>query len=315
MDIVSISDFCKHIDLFPKQKEILESFYGSKCRELVAILGRLSGKDFLASIMALYEAYRLLQIGDPYIHYGLAPGHPIYIMLVSVSADQSKILFQGLKSMLSSCPWLKSSHVEGDKIYFKIKNNNRSARGSDKYCQKGSVCIMSCSANSDSILGKAFFALILNEAASFKNPERIYSALSPSTSGFRVSNAHPLDSHIITFSSPRDSAGIIYNLVSIPHSERMTFQLATWEVNNALSRELLREENNFLSDEEFDCEFGAKFLDSENQTISLRIPSPQIETLKRIARFRSYEEDIDISYIDLIRDCIDGYINNVMKTV
>jgi hypothetical protein len=48
-------------------------------RELVLVWGRRSGKDFCASLIAMYEAMRLLEVpsGDPYEYYKLAPGADI----------------------------------------------------------------------------------------------------------------------------------------------------------------------------------------------------------------------------------------------
>ncbi len=303
--MLSITEFCKKLNrsfkLWPKQKNILKTFYSGEYRELVAILGRRSGKNCLAAIISLYEVYRLLQTGNPYKHYNLATGNPIYIMSISVSLDQARIFFTELKCILSSCDILTADSITAGKIYFKTDG--------------GSICIMVASVKSEDILGKTIFALILNEASSFKKPERIYAALGPGTSVFRSNKEDTLDSHIITLSSAGYASGIVYDLVRNEYEGKLVFCLPTWEVNPLYSEKKLRKENCYMTDESFNCEFGSVFIDSENQTVSLRIPGSQIETLKRIARLKSYEEDTDITYVSLIRECIDGYINNVMKTV
>ena len=70
------------------QQMVIDKYYSEDLfRELVLVLGRRAGKDFLCSIMAAYEAMKLLEIpgGCPYKYYGLAPGNPIYILTVATS--------------------------------------------------------------------------------------------------------------------------------------------------------------------------------------------------------------------------------------
>ncbi len=326
MNCMSIGEFCSDLnlpfELFPKQKEILETFYGSEARELVAVLGRRSGKDVLMSIMALYEAYRLLETGNPFEYYNIAPGSPIYIAALGCSSDQAKILFTEMKTHMLSSNYFKDkiSHAEADKIYFltlEDKKRQKQLRkdGLKKAAGKvkGSVVIMSGSYNSKSLLGKRYFGLIFNELGCFPYADRVYSALTPGTAEFY--HEGQLDSHIITVSSPGEKHDIVYRLVSTPHTNRITFHLATWEVCPCFSRDELKKKNSYLFDEDFNYEFGAVFKSTHNQTVSLRISSNQIETLKKIARKKSYEQDMDIGYVDLIRDSIKIYVQKSIKDV
>ena len=96
-----------------------------------------------------------------------------------------------------------------------------------------------------------------------------------------------------------------------PCPEKMIFQASTWEMNPSYSKEILREQNKYMSDDEFDREYGAMFQqqDTNNITTSIRLPSNQIEELKKIAREQSYKQDCDISYIDIIRDIISRHVS------
>ena len=64
-----------------------------------------------------------------------------------------------------------------------------------------------------------------------------------------------------------------------------------------------------MSDEEFRMELGAEFIpDDGNKTLSMRLPSLTIETLKRIAREKAFKSDSDVSYTDIIRLAVDEHI-------
>lgn len=307
-----IEEFCDKIGLqedgitlFPKQLSILNEFY-SGYRELVAILGRRSGKDFLATIIALKEAHFLLSLNNPFKHYNLSPGNPIYVLLIASSSDQAKILFTECKMRLLSSDLFKDRvlKIEDNKIHLltdaDIKKKKKSA----------SVVIMSTGCGSDSLLGKRIFTLILDEAASFKGADRLYSALTPATADFRNSDGG-YDSKIVIMTSPRMEDDMVHKLYTEAGlcSSRLAVRYPTWEVNTRLSEKSLRNEFRMMNDEEFMSEFGAEFMPFEgNQTVSLRLSSSSINSLKRLARKKAFEDDIDITYNDIVRVAIDDYL-------
>ena len=61
-----------------------------------------SGKDFIVSVMALYEAMKLLECegGDPYAMYGLSSAVPINILTVANSKAQANIAFSEIREKL-----------------------------------------------------------------------------------------------------------------------------------------------------------------------------------------------------------------------
>lgn len=183
-----------------KQLDVIDKYQSDQLfRELVLVLGRRAGKDFLTSLIALYEAMKLLESpgGCPYKYYGLAPGNPIYILTIATSSDQAKVLFQEIKSKLTTCDYFKNKvgHSDADRIWLltpedRKRNKELTEQGIDSSMTKGSVIIMSGHSNSDSLLGKGYFTLLFDEVASYKSTgsassgERLYSALGPGTVAF-----------------------------------------------------------------------------------------------------------------------------------
>lgn len=277
-----------------KLDNVLEKYHsGQLFRELVLVLGRRSGKDFLTSLMALYEVMRLLEIpgGSPFAYYNIAEGNPIFILTVANSADQARILFTEIKEKMTSSDYFKDKigHIEADKISMltpqdKQKQKKLLEDGLDNAASKikGSVVIMSGHSNSESLLGKRIYALLLDEVASFKTTggatsgDRIYSALSPATADFVRKTGKieedpqsdnfgkeivVMDSKIISISSPRSEEGMLFKLYNdTPEAKsRLAFKLPTWKVSEQWSEEMLRQEFKFMSINDFNMEFGAEF--------------------------------------------------------
>ncbi|KKK93462.1 hypothetical protein LCGC14_2692650, partial [marine sediment metagenome] len=93
-----------------KLDNVLEKYHGRHLfRELVLVLGRRSGKDFMVSLMALYEVMRLLEIpgGSPFKYYKIAEGNPIFILTVATSSDQAGILFTEIKTKMTSSEYFR----------------------------------------------------------------------------------------------------------------------------------------------------------------------------------------------------------------
>ncbi len=231
-----------------KLDNVIEKYYNNTLfRELVLVLGRRSGKDFMTAIMALYEVMNLLEIpgGSPFKYYDMAAGNPIYILTVATSSDQARILFNEMKSRMQVSDYFKNKigKIEVDRIWFltpedKMVNQQLIDEGLENATTDGSVVILTGHSNSESLLGKRIFTLLLDEVASFKNTgsatsgERIYSALMPATADFKhpnrvkegsISEENPeglpvLDSKIISISSPRAEEGIFYRMYKEPHT-------------------------------------------------------------------------------------------------
>src|SRR4030067_1796055 len=78
--------------LWPKQKEVLEDFYddATKFRDMNLIWGMRAGKTTVASVIACYEAFKLINMGNPCRKYGLPKGTEIFIINVATSDRQAR---------------------------------------------------------------------------------------------------------------------------------------------------------------------------------------------------------------------------------
>lgn len=92
------------------------------CNEVVAQLGKGSGKDYCSTISVSYIVYLLLCLKDPATYYGKPPGDTIDILNIAVNAQQANnVFFKGLKTRISRSPWFvgkydpKASEILFDK--------------------------------------------------------------------------------------------------------------------------------------------------------------------------------------------------------
>lgn len=269
-----------------KLMNVIEKYYsGNLFRELVLVLGRRSGKTYITSIIAAYEAMKLLECpgGDPCSYYNVVYGNPIFIATVATAADQAKVLFLDIKARLQESQYFKNKigHLEADRISLLTPKdrmlNQQSLSGETTFTSatKGTVVIMSGHSNSDSLLGKRFFALLFDEVAAYKNTggassgDSLYSKLGPGTTDFtRIvgtdDNGKPIrvtESKIVSISSPRAEEGMLFKLYTNAPSEpdRLAFKLPTWRVNDNLAEDLLRSQNRYMTAAQFQMEFGAEF--------------------------------------------------------
>lgn len=91
-------------------------------REVIAMLGKGSGKDYCAELACAYVVYKLLCLKDPAAYFGKPPGDSIDIINVAINADQAQnVFFKGLKRIVSNSPWFqgkinpKMRQIEFDK--------------------------------------------------------------------------------------------------------------------------------------------------------------------------------------------------------
>lgn len=265
-------------------------------RELVLVWGRRSGKDFVVSIIALYEAMKLLECpgGDPYAMYELSSANTINILTVANSKSQANLAFSEIREKLFQSSYFKDKYtkdgVGAGSIYLltpKDKKDNQELLKKGMPLKKGSIGIIVGHSNSDSLLGMGCIVLILDEVASYKSTggsssgDRIYSALTPTVQtyvrkeyeknidGSFVYNEHGqknisnriYDGKIISISSPRAKEGKFYELFETATgvSNRLAMRVSTWNVNPHHTRDSLRNDNHTISESEFNMEYGAEF--------------------------------------------------------
>lgn len=265
-------------------------------RELVLVWGRRSGKDFIVSIIALYEAMKLLECegGDPYRMYELSSANTINILTIANSKGQANLAFSEIREKLFYSPYFQDKYIKDGisqgAIYLltpQDKMNNKNFKEKGLPLKKGSIGIIVGHSNSDSLLGMGCIVLILDEVASYKSTgssssgDRIYAALTPTTQtyvrrvyakdedgnyvqnemGQKVVQERIYDGKVISISSPRAKEGKFYDLYSKTKNvpTRLSMRLPTWYVNPSHTRESLKEDNKIMSETEFNMEFGADF--------------------------------------------------------
>jgi hypothetical protein len=108
------------VKLFGEQEGSLR--YRQTCNEVVAQLGKGSGKDYCSTISVAYIVYLLLCLKDPASYYGKPPGDSIDIINIAINAQQANnVFFKGFKNRVTHSPWFigkyfeKASEIKFDK--------------------------------------------------------------------------------------------------------------------------------------------------------------------------------------------------------
>jgi hypothetical protein len=264
--------------------------------EFGLVWGRRSGKDFLLAITALYEAYRLLCLGDPHKHFNLSNGQPIVILVVGSSVGQVKIIQHEAVNMMQQSPIFRQMLQEGT---VRIRDENI-------HFNQDAVRITFRTANSDSLYGLNVFSLIMSEPASFKHDSasRIRTMFKPVMNSFWTEASGKL----IVASSPREEQGFLWEMYKTHVPGRLVLQSPTWEVNIKYTQESLRTAFGPISDEKFMAEFGGqfhKFAEGSTEQVTMRLRTGLIENLKQKAREIAYHEKRDVTYTDVIRDLLE----------
>ena len=96
--------------------------YKQTCTEVVAQLGKGSGKDYCSTIAVSYIVHLLLCLKDPATYYGKPPGDSIDILNIAINSQQANnVFFKGFKTRIDRSPWFagkyesKASEMKFDK--------------------------------------------------------------------------------------------------------------------------------------------------------------------------------------------------------
>jgi len=99
-----------------------ERIYKQTCTEVIAQLGKGSGKDYCSTIAVAYIVYLLLCLKDPATYYGKPPGDSIDILNIAINSQQANnVFFKGFKTRIDRSPWFvgkydpKASEMKFDK--------------------------------------------------------------------------------------------------------------------------------------------------------------------------------------------------------
>lgn len=250
LDPIVFAEKILDFKLFPKQKEIVSSFYTSERPELVVVAGRRSGKTKLAAVISLYEAFKLILLGNPSSYYGFSPNQTIFILNTAVSKEQARdTVFSADTELLHNSQWFQSLVDRGlckehyNEIIFPEPH----------------VVIRSEHANSASLVGRTAKLCVFDELARFKDTKGNASGWNVYYSMSRSVRSFGKDGLIVSISSPvtvDDPIMMLYEMSQYSDS-MLGFKLPTWIMNPNITREDL--EDDFMKDPDMaQRDFGAE---------------------------------------------------------
>jgi len=235
-------------------------------RDLVLVLGRRSGKSFLTSFIAVYEAYKLVMLKNPQKYYGIDGN--IWIINTAVSGKQAEtIIFSQILKFVENCAIFEGriSKQLDDVLMIRTDEDLRKAKKAKDQGLKehhGSIILASGHSNSAALRGHAATLIMYDEVAHFVDTsgkasgDETYAALKPSTLNFQKDG----DGRNIVISSPDVASGFFYH-----HYEScknidtaLVFQIPTWNANPTVTRDMLDDEFQANPDRAA-SEYGAEF--------------------------------------------------------
>ena len=99
------------IKLFGEEEGV--RMFKQTANEVVAQLGKGSGKDYCSTISVAYIVYLLLCLKDPASYYGKPPGDSIDIINIAINAQQANnVFFKGFRTRIDKSPWFVGKYTE-----------------------------------------------------------------------------------------------------------------------------------------------------------------------------------------------------------
>lgn len=102
------------------RRETLHEIYGPEKgeerwshtkKEIIMVLGKGSGKDFISTIICAYVVYVLLCMKDPSRYYGTPADNSIDIINVAINAQQANnVFFKNFASVIKNAPWFRGRY-------------------------------------------------------------------------------------------------------------------------------------------------------------------------------------------------------------
>lgn len=210
--------------------------------------------SMIVSIIALYESYKLLEMGNPQAIFGnLNEGDTITILNVAVSEQQAKeSVFDKIKPMITNSAYFKTkispNSLQNRSVRFitpRDREINEQLINEGLPAREGSIYLLSGHSNSDSLVGKNVLVVIIDEMASMvgkdgskMSDEELYTKLKHSIWTFGRS------AKIICISNPLTKDGKFFELYeqSFKDDRILMVQLPSYKVNPTLDQKALNEE-------------------------------------------------------------------------
>lgn len=233
------------------RQQVLDKI-GKDFREVLLVLGRRSGKSMMVAIIALYEVYKLIEIGDPQKYHEINEGDTIDVLNAATSASvAADSVFDKIKPMVLNSPYFKKKitkdSVLKDSIRFYTPHDmevNEKLRSEGLPPREGTVRCLSGHSNSDTLVGKNVIVVIIDEMAGMIQKDKskmsdaeLYEKLKNSVWTFD-------DPKILCISNPLSKDGKFYDLYerSFTNDNMIMFQLPSYISNASLTTEDLEEE-------------------------------------------------------------------------
>lgn len=164
------------------------------CNEVIACLGKGSGKDFTSTIACAYIVYLLLCLRNPAKYFGKPTGDSIDILNIAINAAQANnVFFKGFRSRIEGSPWFAGKFTtKAGQIAFD-KNINVYSGHSEREAWEGYNLIYVVL---DEISGFALDSTSGNELA--KTADAVYKMYRAS-----VDSRFPAEGKVVLLSFPR----------------------------------------------------------------------------------------------------------------
>ncbi len=289
----------------------------------------------LSGVFASYEVYRLLNLYNPQMYYGLPNGYRMQIISVATDKEQASLLFNEVSTHINKCdyfkPYLGSSTLS--RIDFRtpydIEAYGDSFRRNDgKFASlsgKTTLRVTFKGSTATGLRGAGNIVIILDEVAHFQetgpqSAQEIYTAVSPSAAAFSRKNPETglpavnpktgeadVESRTILISSPLGRSGLFFNkfdqaLRGGKGAENIiAVQAPTWEINPTVPAKYYREKYH-ENPTTFVVEHGAQFSDQakgwiERKSDLLACVDPNHRPVTRARPKMPHQMGIDVGLV------------------
>ena len=245
-----------------------EDMLGKNFGEVVLILGRRSGKSFIAGTIGSYELYSSLCAYNPHGRYGIIEGEEVNFISVATKEDQAAIIFNFSRQIIRSNDFFKpyvlfSPRGTEYSSQLVLRTKKQIVEG-DRH---GTLFIKFEPAASKGLRGKGNKVICLDEIAHFvketkriTSDQEIYNAVTPSVATFTFEGR--MEGKILLISSPLGQFGVLHEKYKDSFNRPGTMlmlQIPSWIANpRRLSSEFLQKQHS-ENPKVFLAEFGAQF--------------------------------------------------------